>query len=100
MKSPLNPLGIEDNRRVFNVKVDGECFSIDLEVPFLEPGHSKDNLGMRETNNHEFNHVNERPEGEGDDSGPTNSSFHIRGSINIVSCDGRRYFEQFEDSNR
>ena len=66
MKSPLNPLGIKDDWMVFSVEVNGEYFPIDLGVPFLEPRHSKDNLGMKETDDHKFNHVSERSRGKED----------------------------------
>ena len=60
MKSPLNPLGIRDNWRVFGAQVNGEYFPVDLGVPFLEPGHSKNDLWIKEANDHKFNHVSKR----------------------------------------
>ena len=97
-KSPLNLLGIGDNRGVFGVKIDSECFPVDFGVPFLEPGHTKDDLGMKKTNDHKFNCVRERFEGEGNNDGLMNGSFGVRSSINIISGDGQRYLRQFEDS--
>ena len=87
-KSPLNLLGIGDNWRVFRVKIDSECFPVDFGIPFLESGHTEDDLGTRETNDHKFNHVRERSGGEGNNGGPTNDSFDVRGSINIIGSDG------------
>ena len=85
MKSSLNPLEIslrdqmEDLfvqvwkvgylvivicRRRRGLKVDSILNPINLWVPFLEPGHFKDNLGLREPYNHEFYHVREDIRGE------------------------------------
>ena len=50
MKRPL------DLRREVNREVN----PINDGVPFLEPGHAKDDLRVRETNNHELNLVKER----------------------------------------
>ena len=88
MKSLLNLLGIGDDWRVFGTKIDSECFPVNFGVPFLESGHTKDDLGMREMNDHKFNCVRERSEGEGNNGGPTNGSFGVRSSINIIGSDG------------
>ena len=78
-KSPLNPLGIslrEQLRdlvvRIWSVgylmiisfgqrssEVDGISSPVNLGVPFLEPWHSEDNLGLRESYYHKFYHVRE-----------------------------------------
>ena len=46
------------------LKVDSIPDPINLWVPFLEPGHSKDNLELRKLYNHEFYHVREGIRGE------------------------------------
>ena len=80
MKSPLNSLGISlrEQLRDFVVqvwgvrylvsisfggrgsaKVNGVLDPINFGVPFLEPGHSKNDLRLRESYNHEFHCVRE-----------------------------------------
>ena len=42
-----------------SAKVDGVLDPINFGVPFLEPGHSKNDLRLRESYNHEFHCVRE-----------------------------------------
>ena len=46
------------------LKVNHILDPINLWIPFLEPGHSKDNLESSESYNHEFYHVREGIRGE------------------------------------
>ena len=70
------------------MKINGKCSPIDLGILFLEPGHAKDNLGVRESNDHEFDCVSEGSGSEGDNCRPTNGSLVVGCSINIIGGNG------------
>ena len=91
MKSSLNPLGIRDDKWVFGMEVYSEVLPVNLGLPFLKPGHSKNDLWTGEMNNHESNHIREGSRGKRNVRSPKNSSLVIWSSIYIVSGDGRRY---------
>ena len=74
------------------MKIDGKLSPIDLGVPFLEPGHTEDNLEVRESNDHEFDGVSEGSRSEGDNLCPTNGSLVVGGSINVISGNGGGYW--------
>ena len=70
------------------MEINGKRSPIDPGVPFLEPGHAKNNLGARESNDHEFDCVSEGSRSEGDNCCPMNGSFVVGGSIDIISGNG------------
>ena len=70
------------------MEINGKCSPINPGVPFLEPGHAKNNLGVRELNDHEFDCVSEGSRSEGDNHCPTNGSFVVGGSIDAISDNG------------
>ena len=74
------------------MKINGKHSPIDLGIPFLEPGHAKDNLGTRELNDHEFDCVSEGSGSEGDNCCPMNGSPIVGGSINVISGNGGGYW--------
>ena len=53
---------IYERRR--GLEVDSIPDPINFSVPFLKPGHSKDDLGSRKLYNHEFYCVRENSKGE------------------------------------
>ena len=70
------------------MKIDGKYSPINLGVRFLEPGHAKDNLGVRESNDYKFDCVSEGSGSEGDNHCPTNGSLVVGCSINIIGGNG------------
>ena len=73
------------------MKVDGEGFPVNPGISFLEPGHFKNVLRVREMNDHKFYPISERSGEERYDGGPTNSFFGIWSSIYIVGHDRQGY---------
>ena len=70
------------------MKINGKHSPIDPGVPFLEPGHAKNNLGMKESNDHEFDCVSKGSGSEGDNHYPMNGFFVVGGSSDVISGNG------------